>query len=271
LKKKKLKFEVKNERKKNYFVRVGDVLRARVSVVCVYVCDENNFLIIFFFLVRLIFLLLDCWESFIVWIVRITHLVFHFYSFCILFFFYFYGSSCSPNHLYTHHTGILTITNQTKHNPPTTSRAVPDFIEFLRKLNKHPKPPQTQQQQQKTNPILIGGVKNKIVWNWIDRRAVGLSTMGAMSVTVSLNTNGVGLDSTLSTIAAPAAAGPPPGSTPITNGSSPTNNQTTIGAVTSSPATVATAPAAAAAAAAITSAAANNNAGGVLSPVRVDL
>ncbi|XP_046652986.1 potassium voltage-gated channel protein Shaw-like isoform X1 [Daphnia pulicaria] len=100
---------------------------------------------------------------------------------------------------------------------------------------------------------------------------VGLSTMGAMSVTVSLNTNGVGLDSTLSTIAAPATGPPPPGSAPITNGSSPTNNQTTIGAVTSSPATVATAPAAAAAAAAITSAAANNNTGGVLSPVRVDL
>ena len=104
---------------------------------------------------------------------------------------------------------------------------------------------------------------------WID--AVGLTTMGAMSVTVSLNTNGVGLDSTLSTIAAPGT-GTGSGA-PITNGSSPTNNQSTIGAVTSSPATVGTAPAAAAAAAAITSAnnAANNNSGGVLSPVRVDL
>lgn len=88
-----------------------------------------------------------------------------------------------------------------------------------------------------------------------------------MSVTVSLNTNGVGLDSTLSAVAAPAS-----GPVPITNGSSPTNNQTTIGAVTSSPATVGTAPAAAAAAAAITSANnAVNNVGVVLSPVRVEL
>ncbi|XP_059350673.1 potassium voltage-gated channel protein Shaw-like isoform X2 [Daphnia carinata] len=89
------------------------------------------------------------------------------------------------------------------------------------------------------------------------KNMVGLTTVGAMSVTVSLNTNGVGLDSTLSAIAAPATG---PGQMPITNGSSPTNNQTTIGAVTSSPATVGTAPAAAAAAAAITSAnnAANN-------------
>nr|CAH0109249.1 unnamed protein product [Daphnia galeata] len=111
------------------------------------------------------------------------------------------------------------------------------------------------------NKDFTGGPKNM----------VGLTTMGAMSVTVSLNTNGVGLDSTLSTIAAPAAG---TGSgVPITNGSSPTNSQSTIGAVTSSPATVGTAPAAAAAAAAITSAnnAANNNSGGVLSPVRVDL
>ncbi|KZS19165.1 potassium voltage-gated channel protein Shaw isoform X2 [Daphnia magna] len=81
------------------------------------------------------------------------------------------------------------------------------------------------------------------------KNMVGLTTVGAMSVTVSLNTNGVGLDSTLSAVAAPAS-----GPVPITNGSSPTNNQTTIGAVTSSPATVGTAPAAAAAAAAITSA-----------------
>ncbi|KAI9560919.1 hypothetical protein GHT06_011874 [Daphnia sinensis] len=101
------------------------------------------------------------------------------------------------------------------------------------------------------------------------KNMVGLTTVGAMSVTVSLNTNGVGLDSTLSAIAAPASG---PGQMPITNGSSPTNNQTTIGAVTSSPATVGTAPAAAAAAAAITSANnAANNVGVVLSPVRVEL
>ena len=83
-----------------------------------------------------------------------------------------------------------------------------------------------------------------------DGRSVGLTTMGAMSVTVSLNTNGVGLDSTLSAV-------PVPGPT-AANGSSPT----TIGAVTSSPATVGAAPAVASAAS-ITSA-------GVLTP-RADL
>lgn len=64
------------------------MLRARVSVVCVfYVCDENKFFFIFFFSKSLfvLYLVVVDWESFIVWIVRITHLVFHF----ILFVFFF--------------------------------------------------------------------------------------------------------------------------------------------------------------------------------------
>ena len=225
----------------------------RVCLSYVYVCDE-----IFFFFPCSSYIFVVDWESFIVWIVRITHLVFHFILFVFFSFLWFLLLPQPPiHHRYINHYQP----NQTLH-PPTTSRAVPDFIEFLRKTKQTPKP------KTQTNQILSTSKTDCV--EWIDRRAVGLTTMGAMSVTVSLNTNGVGLDSTLSTIAAPATG---PGSAPITNGSSPTNNQTTIGAVTSSPATVGTAPAAAAAAAAITSAnnAANNNAGGVLSPVRVDL
>ncbi len=163
-----------------------------------------------------------------------------------------------PNHT----TGYI----QTIYQPKFTHQQLPARFRISSNFDaKYKKTSKKQFDWGKTKKNVFKNVRAE----WID--AVGLTTMGAMSVTVSLNTNGVGLDSTLSTIAAPAAG---TGSgVPITNGSSPTNSQSTIGAVTSSPATVGTAPAAAAAAAAITSAnnAANNNSGGVLSPVRVDL
>ena len=149
----------------------------------------------------------------IVWIVRITHSVFYL---CI---FFFYDSPCPLGKPFL----LYLTTNFALHQP-----AGPEH-----------RTKQTWSPQNKTKSIKFG-----------DGRSVGLTTMGAMSVTVSLNTNGVGLDSTLSAV-------PVPGPT-AANGSSPT----TIGAVTSSPATVGAAPAVASAAS-ITSA-------GVLTP-RADL
>ena len=134
-------------------------------------------------------------------------------------YFFFYDSPCPPGKPFL----LYLTTNFALHQP-----AGPEH-----------RTKQTWSPQNKTKSIKFG-----------DGRSVGLTTMGAMSVTVSLNTNGVGLDSTLSAV-------PVPGPT-AANGSSPT----TIGAVTSSPATVGAAPAVASAAS-ITSA-------GVLTP-RADL